>query len=164
MRAWWRFHFKEAKQIHAARESCKYVVKPTELEKLTAAELVQLHHELFRLHLVQCLGELKELRKRLEDTRVRLVKRQNEERPYWEMVEDWNRYGSKKSESDSVHHDSDIEDWLVCTLPPSFALSEKAEPLALVLDYRGTRLQENKRLQTVREACELAYADERGIE
>ena len=40
------------------------------------------------------------------------------------MVEDWNRYGGKKSESASTQHNSDIEDWLLCTLPPSFALEQ----------------------------------------
>jgi len=91
VRGWWKHHFKDAKCIRQAREACKYVVKPEDLDQLIDSELAELHHQLFRLHLVQCLGELKEQRKDIEDTKRRLVRVPAPVSSRWELVADWNR-------------------------------------------------------------------------
>jgi hypothetical protein len=44
------------------------------------------------------------------------------------IVDDWNEYASREEEEeDEQRHASPAEDWLLCTLPPSFALSGRAE-------------------------------------
>lgn len=87
------------------------------------AELAELHHQLFRLHLVQCLDELKEQRKTIKEMKQRLV------------------------------CDPAPDDWLVYTLPPSFALSNGAEPLAVVLNYTGQWNTMNRRIIAFKEMC-----------
>jgi hypothetical protein len=72
------------------------------------------------------------------------------------IVDDWNEYASREEEEeeeDEQRHASPAEDWLLCTLPPSFALSGRAEPLAVVLNYTGQRLEKNRKFQMLRELC-----------
>ena len=104
---------------------------------------------------MQCLGAFKELRKKLEDTKLKLVRRTDGEKSYWDLVADWNRYPKRKTTDEKDKQDeagSPPEDWLVCTLPP-FALSERTEPVAVVLNFTGTRISENARIQKLREEC-----------
>jgi hypothetical protein len=157
VRKWWKHHFADSKQIHQAREACKYVVKPGDLDKLTAPELAQLHHQLFRLHMVQCLGNLKEQKKQLEETRTRLVMLHEGLESRWKIVPDWNGERGKRDEESGTIHDSPPDDWIVCTLQPSFALSGRAEPLAVVLNYNGQRIGKNRRIRMLRETCGEAY-------
>ncbi|MDP0490979.1 MAG: hypothetical protein Q7Q71_08025 [Verrucomicrobiota bacterium JB023] len=160
VRSWWKFHFKDSKQLQQAREACKYCVKPSDLEALTSKELGELHHQLFKLHLVQCLGDFKELRQKLEETKLKLVRKYSEESSHWELVSDWNRYPKRSSskEHEAQRSNSDgPEDWLVCTLPPSFALSNTAEPIAVVLNHTGQRISENSRIRKLREHCLAAF-------
>lgn len=157
VRAWWKFHFKDSKQIEQAREACKYVVKPGDLDKLTSGELAELYRQLFRLHLVQCLGSLKEQRRMIEEDRKKLIRISDGKESRWKIVDDWNEYASRDDEDDGeeieLPHASPAEDWLLCTLPPSFALSGRAEPLAVVLNYTGQRLEKNRKFQMLRELC-----------
>lgn len=162
VRDWWKHHFSDAKRIQQARESCKYVVKPGDLDQLTNPELAELHHQLFRLHLVQCLGELKQQRKEVVETKRRLVRIPAPVGSRWELVADWNSgRAGKKLDDSPVSHDSEPDDWLLCTLPPSFALSNRAEPLAVVLNYTGQRIAENRRIIALKEACSPSFNQER---
>ena len=152
VRGWWKHHFSDAQRIHQAREACKYVVKPGDLDQLADSELAELHHQLFRLHLVQCLGAFKEQRKDIEDTKRRLVRVPAPVSSRWELVADWNRGRPAKDLVEApTKHDSAPDDWLLCTLPPSFALSERAEPLAVVLNYTGQWIAKNRRIIALRE-------------
>lgn len=54
--AWWQIDG----AIEKVREACKYCAKPADLRKMNGFELVELDDALFRLHLVQPLGELRE--------------------------------------------------------------------------------------------------------
>lgn len=154
VRDWWKHHFSDAKCIQQAREACKYVVKPGDLDQLTDAELAELHHELFRLHLVQCLGSFKDQRKDIEDTKRRLVRVPAPVSSRWELVADWNRGRPAKDFVETPKtYESAPDDWLLCTLPPSFALSAKAEPLAVVLNYTGQWIAKNRRIIALREVC-----------
>jgi hypothetical protein len=159
VRRWWKHHFKDSQQIHQAREACKYVVKPGDLEGLSAPELAALHHQLFRLHIVQCLGALKEQRMKIEESRTRLVVFTEGLSSRWEVVPEWNETRAKKPEEEKrMVSEKAPDDWIVCTLQPSFALSKRAEPLAVVLNYSGQRLPENRRIKMLREFCGPRYA------
>ncbi|MCB1093418.1 MAG: hypothetical protein KDL87_17905, partial [Verrucomicrobiae bacterium] len=153
--AWWKHHFDDSKRIHQAREVCKYVVKPGDLDSLRSWELVELHRQLFKLHLVQCLGPLRDQRREIEETGCKLVRRSNGERTWWDLVANWNggRRGDDET-SGTKDYSEAPEDWVICTLPPSFALSNRSEPLAVVLNYRGARLGENRRIRQIRESCQ----------
>ncbi len=156
VRTWWKYHFNDSKQLQQAREACKYCVKPSDLEALSSGELAGLHHQLFKLHLVQCLGEFKELRKKLEDTKLKLVRKNDGEKSYWDLLPEWNRYPKRKSpqeREESEKEQSPLEDWLVCTLAPSFAISNRAEPIAVILNHTGKRISENARIQKLRAEC-----------
>lgn len=154
VRHWWKHHFSDAKCIRQAREACKYVVKPGDLDQLTDAELAELHHQLFRLHLVQCLGAFKDQRKDIKETKRRLVRLPAPVSSRWELVADWNRRRPAKDFVEKpISYDSAPDDWLLCTLPPSFALSAKAEPLAVVLNYTGQWIAKNRRIIALREVC-----------
>jgi len=159
VRRWWKHHFADSQRIQQAREACKYVVKPGDLEQLYASELAALHHQLFKLHMVQCLGELQEQRQKIEDTKCRLVRLQEGLGTSWHVVPDWNGSRPKKPEEERAAsvHDQPTEDWVVCTLAPSFAVSNRAEPLAVVLNYKGQRLHENRRIKMLREHCGPSY-------
>lgn len=153
VRGWWKFHFKDSQRIRQAREACKYVVKPSDLDRLSAPELAILHRQLFRLHLVQCLGILKERRRLVEDGNRKLVRRGEGDAARWEVVENWNESRGRRIEDEPKTHSGELEDWVVCTLPPSFALSPRAEPLAVVLNYTGDRLSDHRKLGLLRETC-----------
>jgi hypothetical protein len=157
VRKWWKHHFADSKQIHQAREACKYVVKPGDLDKLSAPELAQLHHQLFRLHMVQCLGSLKDQKKQIEETRTRLIKLPEGLESRWKMVAEWNQSRTKKDGLVVAPYDTPPTDWIVCTLQPSFALSGRAEPLAVVLNYSGKRISDNRRIMMLREICGPRY-------
>lgn len=135
-----------------------------DLDRLHGKELVELHHQLFRLHLVQCLGELKEQRKFIEETEKRLVRQSKGQCPQWEVVDNWDRKKSRKGllgvtaeEHEIDQRAAPVEDWIVSTLPPSFALSTRAEPLAVVLNYTGKRITQNRRFRLVQESCQELY-------
>ncbi|MGB6223592.1 hypothetical protein [Haloferula sp.] len=163
VRGWWRFHFKEARQVHKVRETCKYVVKPAELEELKAPELVELHHQLFRLHLVQCLGELKGQRKELEETRRCLVRIPGKELTQLKALPKWNGGGSRKElDERPKFHDKPPQDWVVANLPPSNVLTTRAEPVAVVMNYTGGDFPTNRRVAALREICGPLFPSESG--
>jgi hypothetical protein len=60
--------------------------EPGELSQLRDEELATLHHQLFRLHPVQCLGELKQQRKTIEEADMKLVRRSDGEKVRWEII------------------------------------------------------------------------------
>jgi hypothetical protein len=161
VRRWWKFHFADSQRIHQAREACKYVVKPSDLERLSAQELAALHHQLFKLHMVQCLGALQEQRQKIDETKCRLVMLRDGLSSHWEIVPNWNESRGKKPEEERAAriYDGEPEDWILCTLQPSFALSNRAEPLAVVLNYNGKRLPKNARIKLLREQCGPRYAE-----
>lgn len=182
VRAFWVHHFSDSKRIHQARETCKYVVKPADLEKLTGPELAALYHQTFRLHLVQSLGLLREQQNQIKDGRKRIVRRGKGPASRWEVVDAWDPLRSRKKVDESTSGDETeengeteeeeddeendlelmnfgpLEDWILCTLPPSFALSAKAEPVAVVLNMTGERLGRNRKLNAIREFCADRFA------
>lgn len=162
VRHWWKFHFSDSKRIHQARETCKYVVKPGELNLLTDPELAELHHQLFRLHLVQCLGNLKEQKKLVESERKKFVRTKNGNESQWEIVDSWEpkrTSGNAKDDDAITEGEEELLDWILCTLPPSYAISKRAEPLAVVMNPTGRSLSFNRRFRALRDVCGAAYAD-----
>ncbi len=153
VRKFWKHHFADSQRIQQAREACKYVVKPNDLDKLTSPQLAELHRQLFRLHLVQCLGTLKDQRKQIEESRSRLVRIPDGLNSRWEIVAEWNAQRKSNKSEEGCSYDSAPDDWVVCTLQPSFALSARSEPLAVVLNYKGKRFDENRRIKMLRKIC-----------
>ncbi|MFC5049555.1 hypothetical protein ACFPK9_02840 [Rubritalea spongiae] len=142
VRGWWKHHFSDSKEIHSAREACKYVVKPSDVESLEAFELKELYEQMFRLHLVQCLGELKAQRKEFKDADV-MPRKQGE---IWTTVGNWNAGRGKPSTKPSNGNS------LVCTLPPAAYVDRLKEPAAIVMNYMGRKLH-NDRLKRAHEAA-----------
>lgn len=128
VRGWWKHHFSDSKEIHSAREACKYVVKPSDVDSLEANELKELYEQMFRLHLVQCLGELKAQRKKFKDADV-IPKKQGQR---WTTIGNWNAGRGKPSASDG----EPSRNSLVCTLPPAPYVGRLKEPAAIVMNYR----------------------------
>lgn len=156
VRAFWKHHFSDSKRIHQARETCKYVVKPSDLEELTSAELACLYHQTFRLHLVQSLGLLRELQKEIKEGRKRIIRSGKGGVSRWELVDAWDPRRSKQEGKDIEEKERNVRavtDWIICTLPPSFALSARAEPVAVVLNLTGNYFVKNRKVRAVQQYC-----------
>jgi hypothetical protein len=157
VRSFWTFHFSDSKKIHQSREACKDVVKPGDLDQLTGRELVVLHRQLFRLSLVQPLGELQKQKRLVVKERKKLVRRSEGQTARWELVENWNESQSRMQKDDTekatADFESAVDDWILYTLPPSYALSSRAEPFAVVLNYSGEWIGANRKIRLLRVAC-----------
>ncbi|GAA5477627.1 hypothetical protein Hhel01_01115 [Haloferula helveola] len=155
VQTWWNFYFHEAGKLEGVRETCKYVVKPAELEILTAPELAELHRQLFGRKLVQCLGELKLQRKELEETRQCLVRIPGSGQSHLKALPKWNGGGCRKEvEEKPKHYDEPPKDWIVANLPPSTVLTTRAEPIVVVMNYTGSgQFHGNRRIEALREIC-----------
>jgi len=91
--AFWVHHWEEGGAIQTARECCKYVTKPAEMLKLSAAELAELYRQTRRMKLVQPLGALAAEIKAREEKNERLIKKatpNGEGRVYFE-IKNWNK-------------------------------------------------------------------------
>lgn len=141
--AWWG----EGGAIRNARECCKYVTKPGEMEKLAGWELCALREQLYRLKLVQPLGSLKEeIAARNEPgKRKRLVKRYTPDGRVYHVVRDWNAH-SRRTRSEKAQDaaerlkrkDGDGSWRLLSRGTPRFGRSGVAEPVATVMVPRGS--------------------------
>ena len=49
--------------------------------------------------------------------------------------------------------------WILCTLPPSFAISAQAEPVAVVLNMTGERFARNRKIKAIQEFCGDRFAN-----
>ncbi len=159
VRAFWVHHFSDSKRIHQARETCKYVVKPADLEALSGPELAQLYHQTFRLHLVQSLGLLREQQNQIKEGRKRIVRRGKGAASRWVVVDAWDPRNEKDEEEDENREIRQVDDWIVCTLPPSFAISARAEPVAVVLNMTGLRFGNNRKIKAIQDHCSERFAN-----
>lgn len=159
VRAFWVHHFKDSKKIHQARETCKYVVKPADLENLTGKELAMLYHQTFRLHLVQSLGLLRQQQNQIKEGRKRIVRQGKGPASRWVVVDAWDRRKEKDGEEDENWESRQVNDWIVCTLPPSFAISSRAEPVAVVLNMTGVRFGNNRKIKAIQDRCSERFAN-----
>lgn len=123
--------------IADAAEVVKYSFKPAEIAALDDAELVDLFHQTRGLHLHQPLGELRELRQKLEAENLRLVllaPTNNGGRGKWATLE--RPKVPKREKSDDVAPAA-ADVVLAITLPqPKFGT--RAEPCAIVVGYSGS--------------------------
>jgi len=147
VRKWWKYHFKDAKQIQMAREACKYVVKPNDLEKLTANELKALYEQLFKLHIVQALGALKTQRKEREENDQKLIREKMGNEWKLKPVFNWNKNDRKKA-PDEGYSKPPIDN-LVCTLDAAPYFTKVAEPVAIVLNRQRGKLIEKPRIRRI---------------
>jgi len=150
VRAWWQFHFADAKQIQMAREACKYVVKPGDLLNLSGDELKALYNQMFKLHLVQSLGALRDQRRDREDTDQRFHRISSPLGSRLETVPNWNtRPKASLVSSSKVHHDT-----VLATLVPAPYFTRFTEPAAIIMNRSKRALHEqSERLRRVWKAA-----------
>lgn len=152
VREWWKFHFADAKQIQMAREACKYVVKPGDLLNLTGNELKALYDQLFKLHLVQALGPLRDQKKNREDTDQRFHRVNTPLGNKLETIPNWN---TRPPASDTPSEGSAPDDMVLATLTPAAYFSRITEPAAIVMNRSKKALLENSaRLRMIWEAAQ----------
>lgn len=151
--------------IADAAEVVKYNFKPAELAGLDDSELVELFHQTRGLHLHQPLGEVRELRQKLDEQSLRLVRlapARKGERGQWATLE---RLAAPKREKSSEPAPAAADVILAITLPqPKFG--PRAEPCLVVTGYSGdfaTLLKKNPSLAPIwaraRELYEAHYDD-----
>jgi hypothetical protein len=139
VREWWQFHFADAKKIQMAREACKYVVKPGDLLGLTGEELKALHEQLFKLHLVQALGTLRNQRKEREDTDMRFHRVKSSMGSKLERIPNWN---TRPALGGSAGGSKPKPDTVLATLVPAPYFSRITEPAAIVLNRSKESIRE----------------------
>lgn len=75
----------------------------------------------------------------------------------WEVVDVWDPRRSKDEEEeddeDKEREVRPVDDWVLCTLPPSFAISARAEPMAVVLNMTGERFARNRKIRAIQASC-----------
>lgn len=151
VREWWQFHFADARKVEMAREACKYVVKPGDLLELTGPELKALHTQLFKLHLVQSLGSLREQRKNREEMDQRFHRVSGPLGSKLETVPNWNkRQPASESSSSQISIDT-----VLATLVPAPYFSRITEPAVIVMNRGKASLREQStRLQLIWKAAQ----------
>ena len=147
VRKWWKFHFKDAKQIQMAREACKYVVKPNDLERLTPLQLKALYEQLFKMHIVQALGVLKTQRRENDDNEMKLVREKVGTEWKLKPIRNWNKNKRKKVPDEGYKEPP--TDNIVATLIPAPYFTRKAEPVAIVLNRKGGSLSEKSKIKRI---------------
>lgn len=140
---WWG----EGGAIRSARECCKYVTKPHDMEKLSGWELCMLRQELYRAKLVQPLGSFAEDYRALKnpENRLRLVKRQTPEGRVYRVEKDWNSHARRtrtEKAQDAAERltkrDGNGSVRLLSRGTPRFGRKGVAEPVATVMVPRGS--------------------------
>jgi hypothetical protein len=160
VREWWQFHFADARKIEMAREACKYVVKPGDLLSLTAPELKALHDQLFKLHLVQALGPLRNQRKNREDTGQRFHRVSTPLGSKLKTVPNWNTRPPASESSGGAPG----PDTVLATLVPAPYFSRITEPAVIVMNRSTNSLrQKSERLRRIWQAACGNGADSRTI-
>jgi hypothetical protein len=158
VREWWQFHFADARKVEMAREACKYVVKPGDLLNLTGPELKALHGQLFKLHLVQSLGPLRDQRRDREDTDLKFHRISTALGTKLETVPNWNTRPSAVL-NPSAQPGTDM---VLATLVPGPYFSRITEPAAIVMNRSKHSLREKSdRLRRIVEAACGASSDSR---
>ncbi len=151
VREWWQFHFADARKVEMAREACKYVVKPGDLLDLSGPELKSLHDQLFKLHLVQTLGPLRDQRRDREDTDQRFHRICTPLGTKLETVPNWNsRPPAANSDGAAPRADT-----VLATLVPAPYFSRITEPAVIVMNRSKEALREKSaRLRMIWEAAQ----------
>ncbi|MBK1855748.1 hypothetical protein JO972_12315 [Verrucomicrobiaceae bacterium 5K15] len=151
VRKWWKFHFKDAKQIQMAREACKYVVKPNDLEKLSAEELKALYEQLFKMHIVQALGPLKLQRKETGENEIKLIHEKVGDKWKLKPILNWNK--SKRKTRPDEGYQEPPRDNIIATMLPAPYFAQQSEPIAIVLNRQGGDLSKKSRVQRIHDAA-----------
>jgi hypothetical protein len=139
VREWWQFHFADARKIELAREACKYVVKPGDLLELSGPELKLLHDQLFKLHLVQALGLLREQRKSREDSDLRFHRVKSSQGTKLQVVPNWN---ARRQVTAIKPSGGSSLDTVLATLVPAPYFSRISEPAVIVMNRSKKSLRE----------------------
>lgn len=151
VREWWQFHFADARKVEMAREACKYVVKPGDLLDLSGPELKALHDQLFKLHLVQALGPLRDQRRNREETDQRFHRISTPLGTKLETVPNWN---TRPPAADTPSSGPGL-DMVLATLVPAPYFSRITEPAVIVMNRSKEALREKSaRLRRIWDAAQ----------
>lgn len=92
--SFWHDWWGDAGQLHAARETVKYITKPGEMLKLTAQELAELDDQLARSKRVRPMGALREEIRARRERCMKLDRCPTPDGRVWRETFDWDRWGS----------------------------------------------------------------------
>lgn len=154
-------------RVRDTREIIKYITKPGEVLQLGAADLAELHKQLFGLHLVQAYGEFREVLQSLDAEGVTVRKRRvvNDGIEEFKWVKVQRHRRPPPSEEATWRHDHGIvldasaTDVVLSILPPAPYFVNRCEPALLVRRYSGSlpRLIELNQLHDVEESANRAW-------
>lgn len=162
--------FEEAGGIEKLREACKYLVKPADIIRLPDRDLAALSQTVFKRHLVQPLGRLRQI---LADHKARQLVLQRPcpaNRFRWRTVGNHNSHA--KSEAEKIadmaaklwaeNHEKETEDaqnTIVAVLPAGPHFGPVHEPCILVRNLTNYEsVINNIRIRELRERCAPSYA------
>lgn len=146
-------HFKDAGRIRDIKEACKYCVKPFELDGMPDFALGMIYDQLFRSHLVQPMGNLKEEKNEIIESGDRLQRHNTESGPVLRRVANWNAhveevdfYGDEEEcKFNPDFHIDDIEaqgegetNVIIARLAPGPFFGPVTEPAVLVRNFNGS--------------------------
>lgn len=163
--------FEEAGGIEKLREACKYLVKPADILRLPDPELAALSKTVFKRHLVQPLGRLREVLGDHKSRRLVLQRPCPANKFKWRIVRNHNSH-ARKSEAEELadiarrlwqsNHEKDTEDaqnTIVAVLPAGPHFGPVHEPCILVRNLTNYEsVINNIRIKELRERCAPSFA------
>ncbi len=121
-------------RIRNVKECVKYVFKPCEFEQLTDIELAELFHQIFKLKFFHPLGEIKNLRKKMKDDGLKLVRMPSGRANEW----NWHMMPKAKANPKQIRNNSGAMNNIVLAITnPMPKFSNRREPCLIVRDYTG---------------------------
>ena len=97
----WRFHWDESGALENIREACKYPIKPGDYAHLSNDHVAAFYHATAGLHLVQPLGEFREIVAERRDAALKLVRLRNAKRELELRAKpDWNASANRQTRAE----------------------------------------------------------------
>ena len=141
----WRHRWQDDGAIASSREVCKYVTKPAEMLKLSAAELVELQEQLSGTRLIETMGSLRAEINARQKAGKRLIKRKTPDGRVYVAVHDWNRHQRRTKAEAGQDAAAKLTPKtargavrIMSRGAPRFGRSKVAEPCVTVMCMRGS--------------------------
>jgi len=142
--------WRDCGRVVNSAEILKYPTKPADLECLTSAELVEFARAMEGVKLTSPMGDLRELRKALDDEGVKLGKTKQSDQEVWEWCKVARSTRKKRVSEFSDETTDAVEDvnglndgnmelrnHVLAVLSPSPRFGPRFEPVMLVAGYTG---------------------------
>lgn len=168
--AHWGDHWDDAGTIRTAREAVKYVTKPGQIAKLTAAETAALAAQLRRLKLIHPLGVLAAEMRHRKEQRLTLLRQQTDDGYVWREIRDPNRGPARADDPEAINIDTmqaamriDMRDHECCCVvaqcAPAAASNCVKEPRVIVMfnRYDQAKVDAHPLVQRLRERTRDAW-------